>query len=123
MQDNPEGLIRRADGCPTLHFVHGCSRSYLHHPDKDGAVGSGRARPFLGERFGRPREWEQDHEISVMNQRSSRMWHLPEIVRLMNSKHAAFATGDFLSMRYRVEEAHGIPVHALLALYSREALG
>ena len=27
--------------------------------------------------------------------RSSRMWHLPEVVRLMRSKHAAFAVGDF----------------------------
>ena len=29
------------------------------------------------------------------NPRSSRMWHLPEVVRLMRSKHAAFAVGDF----------------------------
>ena len=28
------------------------------------------------------------------NPRSSRMWHLPEIDRLIRSKHAAFATGD-----------------------------
>ena len=29
------------------------------------------------------------------NPRSSRMWHLPEVDRLMRSKHAAFATGYF----------------------------
>ena len=29
------------------------------------------------------------------NPRSSRMWHLPELLRLSQSRHAVFATGDF----------------------------
>ena len=52
------------------------------------------------------------------------MWHLPEIVRLMKSKHAAFAVGDFCQYDTRwVAEAHCFFVHALLRGPCSEASG